>query len=265
MPPDSPTDFGVPRGERAQEWARSPLVESRHTQATTASCSRSPIRRGPFSVQANIMERDTDWPVGSVGERWAEQLRPCIAPRRCRTVICRSRTADQRTRARPGPRLAALHVEHPYEPQRPGEVLVTKEVLVDVPREVVCRTSPQCREERTKPLSGRAFPEADVGGERAFGDFGGRVTVWDPTSRELLLDLELEDGAQSVAFSPDGSLLAAASEDGSILMLEPILWSDDIGMLSEHLGAAAGRNHTKEEWNDLVEFEPHRATCPTGV
>lgn len=49
-----------------------------------------------------------------------------------------------------------------------------------------------------------------------------RVRIWDTTSGELQAEVELpEFGVQSVAFSPDGEVLAAGTSDGVVFFIDP--------------------------------------------
>jgi hypothetical protein len=60
------------------------------------------------------------------------------------------------------------------------------------------------------------------------------------------------------AFSPDGTLLAAAGVDGY-----EMLWEVDADVWRERACAIVGRNLSREEWTlYMPSGAPYRATCP---
>ncbi len=77
--------------------------------------------------------------------------------------------------------------------------------------------------------------------------------------------LSQQDWVNGLAFSPDGQTLAAGSEDGSLILLEPLAWTDDIELITERLCAAAGRNLAPDEWQALLPEQPYRQTCGTAT
>ncbi|NEQ50780.1 MAG: TIR domain-containing protein [Leptolyngbya sp. SIO3F4] len=60
-----------------------------------------------------------------------------------------------------------------------------------------------------------------------------------------------------VTFSPDGSYMASASNDGTT-KLQKLVSSDD---LIHEVCRRLNRNFTKAEWNQFLEGEPYRETC----
>ena len=65
------------------------------------------------------------------------------------------------------------------------------------------------------------------------------------------------DLVSSVAFSPDGKILASGSWDNSI-----ILWDTDQQSWIEKSCERPGRNFTQEEWVEYFPNEEYRITCP---
>ncbi len=97
----------------------------------------------------------------------------------------------------------------------------------------------------------------------AAGTVAGEVALFEASTGEVIGDRlpEQRDWVNSLAFDPEGTSLVAASDDGSILVLPSVAWSDDVELLAEHLCSAAGRNLTEAEWKDLIPFAQYRATC----
>ena len=78
------------------------------------------------------------------------------------------------------------------------------------------------------PLAPPFLPEfatcltVSPGGLLAAAHYNGRVTLWNPTTRELLHTFDAHRAwASSVAFSPDGSLLASAGSDQTVVIYRP--------------------------------------------
>ena len=110
-------------------------------------------------------------------------------------------------------------------------------------------------------LRGEAFsPDGNV---LAAGTVAGEVALMEAGTGEPIGDRlpEQRDWVNSLAFDPEGTSLLAASDDGSILVLPSVAWTDDVELLAVHLCAAGGRNLTEAEWNDLIQFVPYRPTC----
>lgn len=73
------------------------------------------------------------------------------------------------------------------------------------------------------------------------------------------------DWVNGLAFSLDAQGLSAGSEDGSVVMLDRLAWTDDIDYLRERLCAVAGRNLTSEGWASLLPDQAYRATCEAST
>jgi WD40 repeat protein len=53
----------------------------------------------------------------------------------------------------------------------------------------------------------------------SMGDYGGSIMIWDVQTGEMLLELDGHNGeVQDIALSPDGSTLASASADGTVIL-----------------------------------------------
>lgn len=76
------------------------------------------------------------------------------------------------------------------------------------------------------------------------------------TARPVILR-DRENFVRAVAFSPDGSLLAAASQNGNVR-----LWHLSLDELVEVACARAGRNFSREEWQLYFPNREYRLTCP---
>ena len=53
------------------------------------------------------------------------------------------------------------------------------------------------------------------------------------------------------------------SEDGSIVVVPSLAWTDDVGTLTDHLCAAAGRNLSPTELGTYVPGTAIEPTCST--
>lgn len=89
------------------------------------------------------------------------------------------------------------------------------------------------------------------------GVLDGTVFLWDRKSRRpMSAGLRRSGKVFSVAFHPDGSLLASAHDDGVRL------WDVRHDVWRKEACRIAGRNLTREEWNEYLPREPYSATCP---
>lgn len=93
----------------------------------------------------------------------------------------------------------------------------------------------------------------------AVGNGDNVVKLWDMTSGiEIGLPLaSFTDWVYGVDFNPAGTMLAAVSGDGSV-----VLWDVNEQSWLVRACAAAGRNLTEEEWNNFFPNLPYEATCP---
>lgn len=59
-----------------------------------------------------------------------------------------------------------------------------------------------------------------------------------------------------MAFSPDGHLLATGSEDRTANV-----WDMGVASWQRHLYDLAGRNLTRQEWDEFLPERPYQKTC----
>jgi WD40 repeat protein len=98
----------------------------------------------------------------------------------------------------------------------------------------------------------------------ALGDQAGNLTVWDTDSRQRIGDEIvahapsplISTGVTGVVFVPHEPALLTVGGDGALVRweLDPEIWA-------EHACEAAGRNLTRDEWDQYVSDEPYRKTC----
>jgi WD40 repeat protein len=98
----------------------------------------------------------------------------------------------------------------------------------------------------------------------ALGDQAGNLTLWDTASRQRIGDAivahapspQISTGVTGVAFVPHEPVLLTVGGDGAL-----VRWELDPGTWAEHACEAAGRNLTRDEWDQYVGDEPYRETC----
>ena len=93
-----------------------------------------------------------------------------------------------------------------------------------------------------------------------------RATIWSyrsPSVRTGGSWRRARRRAGSNSSTPDGETLVAGSEDGSLALLGPTVWTDDVEDLGSTLCRVAGRGLTEDEWTEFVPFKPYDAGCPS--
>jgi WD40 repeat protein len=87
---------------------------------------------------------------------------------------------------------------------------------------------------------------------------GGEIILWDvATGSPIGNPMEVQtSGISAVAFSKDGTTLASASGNDSI-----ILWDVALDSWKARACRAAGRNLTWEEWQRYMDDRPYKQTC----
>ena len=90
----------------------------------------------------------------------------------------------------------------------------------------------------------------------ASGAAGGSATVWDVRTRTRVGDEfpVVKGMIPAVAFEPNGRLLITE-------FVTAIEWPLDRPTLQRHACQVAGRELTREEWNDLLPNRPYRKVC----
>jgi len=92
----------------------------------------------------------------------------------------------------------------------------------------------------------------------ASGSQDGDVRLWDVETHELLGTLRAKQKAiKSVAFSPQGGLLASVGEADLIAF-----WEVDFDGWASRACRIANRNLTQLEWSTYLGNRPYRKTCP---
>jgi WD40 repeat protein len=99
------------------------------------------------------------------------------------------------------------------------------------------------------------------GATLASGGEDGSIRLWDVQTHQPLGDPLTYNGGQvlSVVFSPDGETLASgAGFDDTIH-----LWDIDFNSWISRACTIAGRNLSKQEWDEFIGAErPYHRTCP---
>jgi WD40 repeat protein len=94
----------------------------------------------------------------------------------------------------------------------------------------------------------------------ASGGDDGRVFLWDVTTRRRFgPPLEGHEGpVLSLDFSPDGTILASGGNDKTVF-----LWDVSLEAWRDRACRIAGRNLSHIEWQQFLNREPYRKSCPT--
>ncbi|NIV75610.1 MAG: hypothetical protein GWN37_12445 [Gammaproteobacteria bacterium] len=89
------------------------------------------------------------------------------------------------------------------------------------------------------------------------GGWDRTARVWEATTGKEVARIKHESGVLDVAFSPGGKHLATANPDGTARIW--LLWPQD---LITEACARLTRNLTEQEWQQFLDNEPYRKTCP---
>jgi WD40 repeat protein len=107
-----------------------------------------------------------------------------------------------------------------------------------------------CLAGHKEPVSAVVFTRE---GPLVSADQGGLLIFWDSQSRQEIGRLQLDETVYALAASPDGRRLAAASGDGTILLLD-LSWKTAARNL-------AGRELTSQECETWIHSDPRPPAC----
>ena len=112
---------------------------------------------------------------------------------------------------------------------------------------------------RTDPVTSLAFSPSGL--VLASGGSGGKLLLWDATPGRPGQPIgnllpEAQGNITSLVFSPDGKELISGTETGAI-----VKWNVDIASWLARTCELAGRNLTREEWDQFFLDRPYRKTC----